>query len=94
MTAGTFRLDLMDLEDIAEVGRVEKRCFSNPWPQSAYRRELRYPEQNYYIVLRDLTGEGRAIDDVANAGEMENTFCALKKTVVYIELSNVTRINR
>ena len=77
MTAGTFRLDLMDLEDIAEVGRVEKRCFSNPWPQSAYRRELRYPEQNYYIVLRDLTGEGRAVDDTANAVGSRRRFSRL-----------------
>jgi ribosomal-protein-alanine N-acetyltransferase len=47
-----FRIDLMTMEDIPEVGRVERRCFSNPWPLSAYRRELRFPEQNYYIVLR------------------------------------------
>ncbi len=55
-----FRLDLMTLEDLPEVGRVERRCFTNPWPPSAYRRELRYPEQNYYIVLRDCDGQGRS----------------------------------
>jgi ribosomal-protein-alanine N-acetyltransferase len=55
-----FRLDLMTLEDIPDVARVERRCFTNPWPQSAYRRELRYPEQNYYIVLRDCDGQGRS----------------------------------
>jgi len=54
-----FRLDLMTLDDLPEVGRVERRCFTNPWPQSAYRRELRYPEQNYYVVLRDCDGQGR-----------------------------------
>jgi ribosomal-protein-alanine N-acetyltransferase len=59
MAGVTFRLDYMTLDDVNEVGRVERRCFANPWPPSAYRRELRYPEQNYYIVLRDLTGEGR-----------------------------------
>ena len=31
-----------------EAGR--RRCFSNPWPTSAYRRELRNPGQNYYIL--------------------------------------------
>lgn len=36
-----------------EVGGVERRCFTNPWPLSAYRRELRNPDQNFYIVLRD-----------------------------------------
>jgi len=53
-----FRLDLMTLDDLPDVGRVERRCFTNPWPQSAYRRELRYPEQNYYVVLRDCDGQG------------------------------------
>lgn len=44
--------------DIPEVSRLERRCFTNPWPQSAYRRELRRPAQNCYIVLRD-TGDDR-----------------------------------
>jgi ribosomal-protein-alanine N-acetyltransferase len=43
----------MIVADVPEVGRLERRCFSNPWPASAYRRELQVPEQNYYIVLRD-----------------------------------------
>jgi ribosomal-protein-alanine N-acetyltransferase len=42
----------MTQEDVAEVSRVERRCFSNPWPSSAYRRELRNPVQNFYVVLR------------------------------------------
>jgi ribosomal-protein-alanine N-acetyltransferase len=62
-----FRLDLMTLDDIPEVGRVERRCFTNPWPHSAYRRELRYPEQNYYIVLRDLDGLGRSVPGQARS---------------------------
>jgi ribosomal-protein-alanine N-acetyltransferase len=40
-------------DDVEEVGSVERRCFTNPWPLSAYRRELRNPDQNFYIVLRD-----------------------------------------
>ncbi|TXG86676.1 MAG: ribosomal-protein-alanine N-acetyltransferase [Thermomicrobiales bacterium] len=47
-----FTLEPMRLEDIAEVSRVERRCFSNPWPTAAYRRELRNLDHNYYIVLR------------------------------------------
>jgi ribosomal-protein-alanine N-acetyltransferase len=43
----------MTQEDVEEVSAVERLCFTNPWPQSAYRRELRNPDQNYYIVLRD-----------------------------------------
>ncbi|MCC6315200.1 MAG: ribosomal protein S18-alanine N-acetyltransferase, partial [Thermomicrobiales bacterium] len=48
-----YHLDLMRQEDVAEVAQVERRCFTNPWPVSAYRRELQHPEQNYYIILRD-----------------------------------------
>lgn len=43
----------MTQEDVEEVSGVERLCFPNPWPISAYRRELRNPNQNYYIVLRD-----------------------------------------
>lgn len=41
----------MQIDDIAEVSKVERQCFSNPWPQSAYRRELRNAANNAYIVL-------------------------------------------
>jgi ribosomal-protein-alanine N-acetyltransferase len=53
-----FRIDLMTLDDVAAVSAVERRCFTNPWPVSAYRRELQNPAQNYYIVLRDLPEPG------------------------------------
>ncbi|MGB3328848.1 MAG: ribosomal protein S18-alanine N-acetyltransferase [Thermomicrobiales bacterium] len=43
----------MTQEDVEEVGEVERICFTNPWPLSAYRRELRNVAQNHYIVLRD-----------------------------------------
>jgi ribosomal-protein-alanine N-acetyltransferase len=47
-----YYIDTMRIDDIPEVSRVERRCFTNPWPESAYRRELRNPENNHYIVLR------------------------------------------
>ncbi len=48
-----YVIEPMTQEDVEEVGRVERLCFTNPWPLSAYRRELKNPDQNYYIVLRD-----------------------------------------
>jgi ribosomal-protein-alanine N-acetyltransferase len=45
-------IERMQIADIDEVSRIERRSFSNPWPMSAYRRELRRPEQNSYYVLR------------------------------------------
>jgi [ribosomal protein S18]-alanine N-acetyltransferase len=47
----SYYLAPMRIEDIPEVSRVERLCFTNPWPQSAYRRELRNSANNYYVVL-------------------------------------------
>lgn len=49
-----YRIEPMTQDDVPEVSRLERRCFTNPWPLSAYRRELRLPEQNAYVVLRQL----------------------------------------
>ena len=49
---GPYYLPPMRVDDIAEVGRVEKECFPTPWPASAYRRELRNTVGNFYIVAR------------------------------------------
>jgi len=56
----------MTQDDVADVSRVEKRCFSNPWPASAYRRELRNRAQNYYVVLRALPNEASLADGNGN----------------------------
>lgn len=55
-----FVIEPMQLEDVPEVSRVERSCFSNAWPQSAYRRELRNQNNNYYIVLRDYSDSARS----------------------------------
>lgn len=44
----------MTPDDVTAVSQVERRCFTNPWPAAAYRRELQHPEQNFYLVLRDV----------------------------------------
>ncbi|MBX6343023.1 MAG: GNAT family N-acetyltransferase, partial [Thermomicrobiaceae bacterium] len=67
--SGTFILEPMEIEDVPEVSRLEHRCFTNPWPESAYRRELRNPEHNYYIVLRhQRDGAPAASDDATSRG--------------------------
>lgn len=47
-----YLLAPMTSEDVPDVSQLERRCFTNPWPESAYYRELREPERNFYIVLR------------------------------------------
>ena len=61
-----YVIGLMGEDDIGAVSRLERRCFSNPWPQSAYRRELRNPEQNFYIVLRRQTAAAKSSGNGAN----------------------------
>ena len=41
----------MKLGHVAEVGRVERECFTTPWPLSAYRREVRDNKNSRYVVL-------------------------------------------
>src|SRR4051794_20616756 len=47
-----YILEHMSVDDISEVARIERLCFSMPWPISAYRRELKTPDTNRYIVAR------------------------------------------
>jgi len=56
-------------DDVEEVGGVERLCFTNPWPLSAYRRELRNPDQNFYIVLRDDPAADTAGDVAADGSD-------------------------
>src|SRR3954469_6880257 len=52
-----YILENMVLDDIREVAAIEHLCFSLPWPTSAYRRELKTPETNRYIVARFVPAE-------------------------------------
>lgn len=61
--APLYRLDPMTVDDVPAVGRVERKCFPNPWPASAYRRELQDQRQNHYVVLRALAPAGNDAHD-------------------------------
>ncbi|HVF99353.1 MAG TPA: ribosomal protein S18-alanine N-acetyltransferase [Chloroflexia bacterium] len=52
-----YILEYMTHDDIPQVAAIERVCFSMPWPVSAYKRELKTPETNRYIVVRYLTPE-------------------------------------
>jgi ribosomal-protein-alanine N-acetyltransferase len=47
----------MQQDDIPEVAKIERLCFTMPWPTSAYRRELKTPDTNRYIVERYISPE-------------------------------------
>ena len=50
----------MQLEDVEEVARIERECFTTPWPTNAYRRELRENRLSRYVVVRWLDPSGEA----------------------------------
>jgi ribosomal-protein-alanine N-acetyltransferase len=47
-----LRLEPMSLEDLPEVHRIERASFSAPWPDDAYRSELRANRLASYLVAR------------------------------------------
>lgn len=63
-----YVVEPMQIEDVEEVSRVERECFTTPWPANAYRRELRENRLSRYIVVRwDEPGATPA--DGAHAGD-------------------------
>jgi [ribosomal protein S18]-alanine N-acetyltransferase len=49
-----YRVEPMRIEHIPTVHQIEKRCFSQPWPQNAYRREIQSNRMAHYFVVRRL----------------------------------------
>jgi ribosomal-protein-alanine N-acetyltransferase len=55
-----FRVDAMRVEHIPVVSAIERRCFSQPWPQNAYRREIQSNRMAHYFVVRVVEGDDGA----------------------------------
>jgi ribosomal-protein-alanine N-acetyltransferase len=55
-----YIIEAMDYDDIDAVANIERQCFSLPWPTSAYRRELRTPNTNRYVVARWIDDANKA----------------------------------
>ena len=58
--AGKFRVEPMRVEHIQVVSAIERRCFAQPWPQNAYRREIQTNKMAHYFVARMLEQDGVA----------------------------------
>lgn len=54
--SGRFRVEAMRIEHIPVVSAIERRCFAQPWPQNAYRREIQSNRMAHYFVVRMLEG--------------------------------------
>ena len=49
-----YRVEAMRLEHLPTVHEIEKRCFPQPWPQNAYRREIQSNRMAHYFIVRRL----------------------------------------
>lgn len=56
--ARRFRVEPMRVEHIPVVSAIERRCFAQPWPQNAYRREIQTNKMAHYFVARVLEKDG------------------------------------
>ncbi len=74
-----YKIERMRLEDVAEVAAVDRRCFSNPWPASAYRREVAHPDKNLYVVLRRVDEGPLTMPDHKGSGFLTNILPFLKE---------------
>ena len=67
-TSMRFRFEPMRVEHIPVVGMIERRCFPQPWPPNAYRKEIQTNRMAHYFVARRVddeptTDDGRPTTD-------------------------------
>jgi ribosomal-protein-alanine N-acetyltransferase len=63
-----FRIEPMRIEHIPVVSAIERRCFAQPWPQNAYRREIQSNKMAHYFVARVFeSDEAAPASDVRRA---------------------------
>jgi ribosomal-protein-alanine N-acetyltransferase len=67
-----YVVEAMQIEDVEEVSRVERECFTTPWPVNAYRRELRENRLSRYVVVRWLEDGQPATGAVPVMSESED----------------------
>ncbi len=64
----------MRIEHIPVVAAIERRCFTQPWPQNAYRREIQSNKMAHYFVARMFESDlpSPAVNAQRSAGPHEN----------------------
>jgi ribosomal-protein-alanine N-acetyltransferase len=53
-----FSVDPMRVEHIPVVSAIERQSFNQPWPSSAYRKEIQHNNSAHYYVARRLDAPG------------------------------------
>ena len=67
-----YRVEAMRLEHIPTVHQIEKRCFPQPWPQNAYRREIQNNRMAHYFVVRRVDDSEAASTEATPPPEAAN----------------------
>ncbi len=55
VAASPFLVRQMTIDDIPQVGEIERESFPTTWPQAAYRRELQSNAMARYLVVADTS---------------------------------------
>jgi [ribosomal protein S18]-alanine N-acetyltransferase len=67
-----FRIEPMRVEHISVVSAIEKKCFTQPWPQNAYRREIQSNKMAHYFVARKIE-PGAMVSEPAPHGAVSSS---------------------
>ena len=60
-----FKVERMQLEDVPEVGVIERQSFPLAWPERAYRYELtENPKAHFFVARPDLSKNGTLTDSL------------------------------
>jgi ribosomal-protein-alanine N-acetyltransferase len=70
----------MQIDDVDEVARIERECFTTPWPVNAYRRELRENRLSRYVVVR-WVGESSPPARREPAPQTEDPLAGMRRAV-------------
>lgn len=57
----SHRLERMSLEDLDEIHRMEKACFSSPWPKNVFRSVLVDQSAFAYVARLDHSIDGYVV---------------------------------
>ena len=64
-----FTVESMRIEHIGAVATIERRCFTQPWPQNAYRKEIQSNRMAHYFVARRVDAD----EEQNGAGRVETS---------------------
>lgn len=79
-----YVVEPMHVDDVDEVSRVERECFTTPWPANAYRRELRENRLSRYVIVRWVDVNAPRQAAVPEPSPQEDAFAGVRRAVAQL----------